>query len=85
MLNYLPIFVIMFALVAILEDSGYMARIAFILDRIFHRFGLHGQSTLPLILGGDYVGGAVAPSPASSPRVPSPMSGPGWPPSSSCP
>jgi len=56
-LNYVPIFLILFALIAILEDTGYMARMAFILDRIFRHFGLHGQSTLPYILGGVYVGG----------------------------
>lgn len=69
-LNYLPIFVIMFALVAILEDSGYMARIAFILDRVFHRFGLHGQSTLPLILGGVYVGGCAIPGVIATRAIP---------------
>lgn len=58
-LNYLLIFAIMFALMAILEDSGNMARIAFILGRVFHRSGLHGQSTLPLILGGVHVGGCA--------------------------
>jgi ferrous iron transport protein B len=47
LLNYVPIFLILFALIAIFEDSGYMARIAFILDKLFHSFGLHGQSTLP--------------------------------------
>ena len=56
-LNYVPIFLILFTLIAILEDTGYMPRMAFILDRIFRHFGLHGQSTLPLILGGVYVGG----------------------------
>lgn len=60
-LNYIPIFVILFTLVAILEDTGYMARMAFILDRIFRYFGLHGQSVLPLILGGVYVGGCAIP------------------------
>ena len=60
-LNYIPIFIILFALVAIMEDSGYMARIAFILDRIFKPFGLHGQSALPLMLGGLYVGGCAIP------------------------
>lgn len=60
-LNYIPIFLILFALVAIMEDSGYMARIAFILDRIFRPFGLHGQSALPLLLGGLYVGGCAIP------------------------
>ncbi|HPF17470.1 MAG TPA: nucleoside recognition domain-containing protein [Thermotogota bacterium] len=60
-LNYIPIFIILFALVAIMEDSGYMARIAFILDRLFKPFGLHGQSALPLMLGGLYVGGCAIP------------------------
>ncbi len=69
-LNYLPIFVIMFALVAVLEDSGYMARIAFILDRLFHRMGLHGQSTLPLILGGVYVGGCIIPAVVATRAIP---------------
>ena len=60
-LNYLPIFAILFALVAILEDTGYMARIAFVLDRVFRPFGLHGQSALPLMLGGLFVGGCAIP------------------------
>ncbi|MCK4392441.1 ferrous iron transporter B, partial [Candidatus Bipolaricaulota bacterium] len=59
--NYIPIFAILFALIAILEDTGYMARVAFILDRIFRPFGLHGQSALPLMLGGLYVGGCAIP------------------------
>lgn len=57
LLNYIPIFFILFGLIAILEDSGYMPRMAFIMDRLFNRFGLHGQSTLPMVLGGIYVGG----------------------------
>ncbi len=61
LLNYLPIFFILFALIAILEDVGYMPRMAFILDRVFKRFGLHGQSTLPLVLGGAFVGGCAVP------------------------
>jgi len=60
-LNYVPIFVILFALIAILEDTGYMARMAFILDRVFRYFGLHGHSVLPLILGGVCVGGCAIP------------------------
>jgi ferrous iron transport protein B len=56
-LNYVPIFLILFALIAILEDTGYMARMAFILDRVFRYFGLHGQSVLPMVIGGLYVGG----------------------------
>lgn len=61
LLNYLPIFFILFALIAILEDVGYMPRMAFILDRIFRKYGLHGQSTLPLVLGGAFVGGCAVP------------------------
>jgi ferrous iron transport protein B len=62
LLNYVPIFFILFALIAILEDSGYMPRMAFIMDRILHRFGLHGQSILPMVLGGIYVGGSAVPA-----------------------
>jgi ferrous iron transport protein B len=61
LLNYIPIFIILFALIAIMEDSGYMPRIAFLLDRIFRKFGLHGQSILPLILGGAFTGGCAVP------------------------
>ena len=61
LLNYVPIFFILFALIAVLEDVGYMPRMAFILDRVFRKFGLHGQSTLPLILGGALVGGCAVP------------------------
>jgi len=61
LLNYIPIFFILFSLIAILEDIGYMPRMAFILDRVFRRFGLHGQSTLPLILSGVIVGGCAVP------------------------
>ena len=69
-LNYLPIFFLLFALIAILEDSGYMPRMAFILDRIFRRYGLHGQSTLPLILGGVYVGGCAIPAVMATKAIP---------------
>lgn len=61
LLNYIPIFFILFALIAIMEDVGYMPRMAFILDRVFKKFGLHGQSTLPLVLGGAMVGGCAVP------------------------
>lgn len=61
LMNYLPIFFLLFALIAIMEDIGYMPRMAFILDRVFKRFGLHGQSTLPLVLGGAMVGGCAVP------------------------
>lgn len=70
LLNYVPIFMILFALIAILEDSGYMARIAFIIDRILHRFGLHGQSTLPMILSGVFAGGCAVPGVMATKGIP---------------
>ncbi|PID41201.1 MAG: ferrous iron transport protein B [Proteobacteria bacterium] len=70
LLNYIPIFLILFSLIAILEDSGYMARIAFILDKVFHSFGLHGQSTLPYILGGVFAGGCAVPGVMSTKGIP---------------
>ncbi|RYH11132.1 ferrous iron transport protein B [Tropicimonas sp. IMCC6043] len=70
LLNFVPIFLILFALIAILEDSGYMARIAFILDRILQRFGLHGQSTLPFILSGVFAGGCAVPGVMATKAIP---------------
>ena len=70
LLNYVPIFLILFALIAILEDTGYMARIAFILDRVLHRFGLHGQSTLPFILAGVFAGGCAVPGVMATKGIP---------------
>ena len=70
LLNYIPIFFILFALIAVLEDSGYMPRIAFILDRILSRFGLHGQSTLPMILGGVVLGGCSVPAVMATKGIP---------------
>lgn len=61
LINYVPIFFILFVLISIIEDVGYMPRMAFILDTIFKKFGLHGQSTLPLVLGGAMVGGCAVP------------------------
>ncbi|MDY0132490.1 MAG: ferrous iron transport protein B [Desulforegulaceae bacterium] len=70
LLNYIPIFFILFGLIAILEDSGYMPRMAFIMDRLLNRFGLHGQSTLPMVLGGIYVGGCAVPAVMSCKGIP---------------
>jgi len=50
-ITFLPILVIFFAIIAILEDVGYMARAAYVMDRFMHRMGLHGKSFLPLFLG----------------------------------
>ncbi|MDU9376614.1 Fe(2+) transporter FeoB [Methanocorpusculaceae archaeon Sp1] len=48
---FLPNIVLLFILLAILEDSGYLARVAVIMDRIMHRLGLHGKSFIPMMLG----------------------------------
>lgn len=48
---FLPNIAILFAAIAFLEESGYMARAAFLMDRIMNKFGLHGKSFIPMILG----------------------------------
>ncbi len=50
-LVFLPNILILFFFISILEDSGYMARAAFIVDRIMHRVGLHGKSFIPYLIG----------------------------------
>ena len=50
-LGFLPQILMLFMWFSLLEDSGYMARIAFVLDRIFRRFGLSGRAFLPMIMG----------------------------------
>ncbi len=48
---FLPNILLLFLFISILEDSGYMARAAFIMDRMMHKIGLHGKSFVPLIMG----------------------------------
>ena len=50
-LGFVPQMLVLFLLLAVLEDCGYMARIAFILDRLFRRFGLSGKSFIPMLIG----------------------------------
>ena len=50
-LGFLPQMLVLFFFLAILEDCGYMARIAFIMDRIFRKFGLSGKSFIPILIG----------------------------------
>ncbi|MBP5166545.1 MAG: ferrous iron transporter B, partial [Oscillospiraceae bacterium] len=50
-LGFVPQMIVLFFLLAILEGCGYMARIAFVLDRIFRRFGLSGKSFIPMLVG----------------------------------
>jgi ferrous iron transport protein B len=48
---FLPNIIILFFFISIMEDTGYMARAAFIMDKLMHRIGLHGKSFIPLIMG----------------------------------
>lgn len=50
-LTFLPIIVVLFLFLSILEDSGYMARVAFVMDKILRRFGLSGRSFVPMLVG----------------------------------
>lgn len=50
-ISFLPQILVLFLFFSILEDTGYMARVAFILDRIFRRFGLSGRAFMPMIMG----------------------------------
>ena len=51
MLGFVPQMLVLYVMLAILEDCGYMARVAFIMDRIFRRFGLSGKSFIPMMIG----------------------------------
>lgn len=50
-LVFLPNILLLFFAIALLEDSGYMARAAFIMDRVMHKIGLHGKSFIPMLIG----------------------------------
>ena len=50
-LGFVPQMLVLFLLLAFLEACGYMARIAFVLDRIFRKFGLSGKSFIPMLIG----------------------------------
>ena len=50
-LSFLPIIVVLFILLSILEDSGYMARVAFVMDKLLRRLGLSGRSFVPMLIG----------------------------------
>ncbi|MGE4297074.1 MAG: ferrous iron transport protein B [Desulfovibrionaceae bacterium] len=60
-LSFVPLILLIFMQIAFLEDSGYMARIAYMLDRVFRIFGLHGCSVMPLIVSGGIGGGCAVP------------------------
>lgn len=50
-LSFFPLVLILFVGISFLEDCGYMARAAFLMDKVMHKFGLHGQSFIPMFLG----------------------------------
>ncbi len=60
-LGFVPLIVFMFFTIAIMEDSGYMARVAYMLDRVLRSFGLHGNSVMALIVSGGIAGGCAVP------------------------
>jgi len=60
-LGFTPLIFLMFAAIAVLEDSGYMARIAYMLDRVFKFFGLQGCSVVSFIVSGGIAGGCAVP------------------------
>ncbi len=60
-LGFVPLIMFMFFGIAVLEDSGYLARVAYMMDRIFRSFGLHGSSVMPFIVSGGIAGGCAVP------------------------
>lgn len=60
-LGFVPLIMFMFLGISFLEDSGYLARMAFMLDRVFRMFGLHGSSVMAFIVSGGIAGGCAVP------------------------
>jgi ferrous iron transport protein B len=60
-LGFVPLIMFMFLGISFLEDSGYLARMAFMLDRVFRIFGLHGSSVMAFIVSGGIAGGCAVP------------------------
>jgi len=60
-MSFTPLILIMFVMLVFLEDLGYMARVAYMVDRIFRVFGLHGMSVMPLVMAGGMPGGCAVP------------------------
>ncbi len=60
-MSFVPVIFFMFVFLAVIEDSGYIARVAFVMDKILRRFGLPGNSVLPLVISGGIAGGCAVP------------------------
>lgn len=72
-LGFVPLIMIMFVFISVLEDSGYMARVAYMMDRVFRIFGLHGASIMPFIVSGGIAGGCAVPGVMATRTLRSPM------------
>jgi ferrous iron transport protein B len=59
--GFVPLVLFMFFAIAVLEDTGYLARVAYMLDRVFRTFGLHGSSVMAFIISGGIAGGCAVP------------------------
>ena len=71
-IGFVPLIMFMFFGISLLEDSGYLARVAYMLDRVFHIFGLHGSSVLAFIVSGGIAGGCAVPGVMASRTLKSP-------------
>ena len=71
-IGFTPLICIMFAMLVFLEDLGYMARVAYMMDRVLRIFGLHGMSVMPLIMSGGIPGGCAVPGVMSARTLRSP-------------
>ena len=60
-IGFVPLIVMMFLILSFLDDLGYVARMAYMLDRVFKIFGLHGSSVMPFIISGGIPGGCAVP------------------------
>lgn len=60
-MGFVPLILFMFLAIAFLEDTGYLARVAYMLDRVFRTFGLHGSSVMAFIISGGIAGGCAVP------------------------
>nr|WP_321502322.1 ferrous iron transport protein B [uncultured Dethiosulfovibrio sp.] len=71
-MGFVPLIFFMFLGISFLEDTGYLARVAFMLDRVFRSFGLHGSSVMPLIVSGGIAGGCAVPGVMAARTIKSP-------------
>lgn len=71
-LGFVPLIMFMFFGISVLEDSGYLARVAYMLDRVFSIFGLHGNSVMAFIVSGGIAGGCAVPGVMASRTLKSP-------------